>query len=146
MYLMNTEYFPNEEITLLSVILSCLTFSMLKKCCLWLFCSVLWWNTAHFFRELIVCPPRNLLTYICNCNTVRWSRITWLRAGSRERLLEDIRELARQREWRRVPGRTDITFTDRKLQRMEMSSQVGVARLFVWIPSPFSSVWLLSST
>lgn len=83
-----------------------------------------------FFRELIVCPPRNLLTYICNYNIERWSGITWLRGGSRERLLEDIRELARQREGRRiVPGRANITFTDRKLQRMEMSSRVGVARL-----------------
>lgn len=40
-----------------------------------------------------------------------------MRSGSREGLLEEIRELARQREGRRVPDLVSITFEDRAQDR-----------------------------
>lgn len=40
-----------------------------------------------------------------------------MRSGSREGLLEEIRDLARQREGRRVPDRVSITFEDREQDR-----------------------------
>lgn len=40
-----------------------------------------------------------------------------MRSGSREGLLEEIRDLARQREGKSVPDRVSTTFKDRKQDR-----------------------------